>query len=70
MTGLIKAMIASIRSADRTEITYWLGLLMLFAGLSLAVSVATALIVIGALVVLTSTASSFFITWLSAVEKK
>lgn len=59
-----------LKAQDRAEITYWLGLLMLFAGLSLSVSVATALIVIGALVVLTSTASSFFITWLSAVEKK
>lgn len=59
-----------LKSIDRNEITYWLGLLMLFTGLAIRVSVATALIVAGATVLATSVASSFFVTWLSTTEKK
>lgn len=58
------------RALDRNELTYWLGLGLLFAGLALGVSAATALSVCGAVIVLTSAASSFFMTWLSAREAK
>jgi hypothetical protein len=58
-----------LQSIDRNEVTYWLGLGMLFAGVALRVSTATALIVAGAIVLVTSVASSFFVTWLSAEKK-
>jgi len=63
-------MIQYLKSIDRNELAYWLGLSLLFAGLSLRVSVATALSVVGGVVVFTSVASSFFITWLSSKETK
>lgn len=56
-------------SLDKNLLAYWLGLLMLFAGLSLGISIAMALSVVGGVLVFTSAASSFFLTWLS-VEKK
>lgn len=56
------------RTQDRNELTYWLGLLMLFAGLSLSVSVATALVVTGAAVAFESVITSYLATWMR--EKK
>lgn len=53
-----------IKSLDRNEVTYWVGLVMLFLGLTLSVSAATALIVTGALIALESMVTSFFETWL------
>ena len=58
-----------LQSLDRNEVAYWLGLLMLFVGLAIRVSTATALIVAGGVVVGTSVASSFFTTWLSVRKK-
>lgn len=57
-----------LRSLDRNEVTYWLGLLMLFAGLTVRVSVETALIVVGASVAAESVVTSYLATWMS--EKK
>lgn len=62
-------MIHWLKSLESNEKTYWLGLGLLFAGLSLGVSVATAMIVVGAVLIITSTMSSFFLTWLSAEKK-
>jgi hypothetical protein len=53
-----------LKSLDPNQVTYWIGLCMIFAGLSLSVSVATALTVCGTVLVVTGTASSFFMTWL------
>jgi hypothetical protein len=57
-----------LQSLDRNEVTYWLGLLMLFVGLTVRVSVATALIVVGAAVAAESVVTSYLATWMS--EKK
>lgn len=57
-----------LQSLDHNEVTYWLGLLMLFAGLTVRVSVATALIVVGASVAAESVVTSYLATWMS--EKK
>lgn len=53
-----------LQSIDRNEMTYWAGLAMLFIGLSLSVSVATALTVTGAAMALESVATSYLATWL------
>lgn len=53
-----------LKSLDRNEKTYWVGLAMLFVGLSLSVSVATALTVTGAAMALESVATSYLATWL------
>lgn len=53
-----------LKSLDRNEMTYWLGLLLLFAGLALGVSMATGLIVVGAVIVVESVASSYLSTWM------
>ena len=54
-----------LKSLDRNELTYWVGLALLFVGLCLRVSVATALIVTGAIITLESVVTSYMITWLS-----
>lgn len=58
-------MMTWIKSLDRYEVTYWIGLGMLFAGLTLSVSIATALIVTGAVMALESVITSYLATWLS-----
>ena len=54
-----------LKSLNRNEVTYWVGLAMLFVGLTLSVSVATALVVIGAIVAAESVITSYLATWLS-----
>jgi hypothetical protein len=53
---------------DRNERVYWIGLLFLFIGLSLRVSVATAFVVVGAAMAVESVITSYLATWMS--EKK
>lgn len=60
-------MIAWLKSLDRNEVTYWLGLLLLFAGLAVRVSVETALIVVGAVLAVESVISSYMATWMGIV---
>ncbi len=55
-----------LQSLDRNELTYWLGLLMLFAGLSMSVSVTTGLIVVGAAMAAESVLTSYLATWMAA----
>ncbi len=50
-------------SLERSEQTYWIGLVLLFIGLALGVSVATALSVIGAVIVLESVVTSYMAAW-------
>jgi hypothetical protein len=54
---------------DRNTQIYGLGLLFLLFGLLLQWGVAIALIVVGAILIIVSIATSFFITWLT-VERK
>lgn len=52
-------------SLERNEVTYWLGLLLLFLGLQLGVSMATALCVVGAVLALESISTSYLATWMA-----
>jgi hypothetical protein len=54
-----------LKSLDRNEKTYWVGLVMLFTGLTLSVSIATALVVTGAAIALESVITSYLATWMS-----
>lgn len=54
-----------LRSLDSNELKYWLGLLLLFVGLSLGVSIATALIVMGAVIALESVVTSYLAMWMA-----
>jgi len=54
-----------LRSLDRHEIRYWAGLLMLFGGLAWSVSIATALVVAGAVITVESVITSYLATWFS-----
>jgi hypothetical protein len=53
------------KSLEREEVTYWVGLALLFVGLTIRVSVATALIVTGAIIALESVVASYLATWLA-----
>lgn len=50
---------------DRNEATFWIGLVMMFIGLALSVSVATALLIIGGVIALESLATSYLATWMA-----
>lgn len=54
-----------LKSLEREEVTYWVGLALLFTGLTIRVSVATALIVTGAVMALESVVTSYLATWMS-----
>lgn len=60
----MKTFLAWLHSQDRNDLTYWLGLLMLFAGISLTVSAATALTVVGAAIAGESVITSYLATWI------
>jgi hypothetical protein len=53
------------KSADKNTLADWSGLVILFLGVALGVSVATALMVLGGILVVISTASSFYLTYLA-----
>jgi len=59
-----------LRTLDRNEVTYWLGLLLLFAGLAVRVSVETALIVVGAALAAESVMTSYLSAWMASVARK
>lgn len=54
-----------LQSLNRNEVAYWLGLLMVFAGLAVRVSAETALVVVGAVVVAESVITSYLATWMA-----
>lgn len=63
----MKAQLLSfLQSPERNELAYWLGLLLLFLGLSVGVSVATAFIVTGAIITGESVLTSYVASWLGA----
>ena len=53
-----------LSSLDRNELTYWIGLLFLFIGLALRVSVATGLIIVGAAMTIESVITSYLAHWI------
>lgn len=55
---------------DANDWLYFLGLLLLALGLAWGVSIATALSVVGAVLVVQSTARAYFMTWLTQRRKK
>ncbi len=59
----LSALIAWLRSLERSEQTYWLGMIMLFVGLTWSVSVFVALIVVGAGIAIESVITSYLALW-------
>ncbi len=59
-----------LNSLDRNEVTYWIGLIMLFVGLSMRVSVETALIVVGAVIAAESVITSYLAMWTALSTRK
>jgi len=55
---------AWFQAQDRSDKTYWMGLLMLFIGLVLGDSMATALMVVGAVVAVESVITSYLAQWI------
>lgn len=58
-------MVAWIKSLGQNDVTYVAGLICLFAGLTIYFSIATALIVVGAVMTAESVITSYLATWLS-----
>ena len=58
-------MINTWKALERSEQTYWIGLALLFIGLALGVSVATALSVVGAVLAVESVLTSYVAAWIS-----
>jgi len=55
----VKNLIASLRTMDSNQRNYWIGLLMLFIGLTWLISVFMALTVAGAVMIIESTLTSY-----------
>ncbi len=62
----MKNLFVRLISIDRNELTYWLGLLLLFVGLTAGVSAATALTVVGAAIASESVLTSYLAQWIKA----
>ncbi len=62
----MKTFVTWLRSQDRNDLTYLLGLLMLFIGLAVSVSTETALIVVGAAIAGESIITSYLAAWIGA----
>lgn len=59
----MKRWFESWSALERSEKTYWLGLVLLFAGLALGVSVETALMVTGGIIAGESVLTSYMAAW-------
>jgi hypothetical protein len=55
-----------LRSLDRNEKTFWMGMLMMFIGLTWWASLFVALIVVGALMVGESVITSYLAAWINS----
>lgn len=60
----MKTVFTRLTSVDRNELTYWLGLLLLFIGLAVSVSAATALTIVGAAIAGESVLTSYLAQWI------
>ena len=58
------------RSLESYEQTYWLGLLMLFVGLTWSASLFMALIIVGAGMAIESVITSYLAAWLGSKGRK
>lgn len=63
---MIKHFPESLRTMDQNQRNYWLGLMLLFMGLTGWVSIFMALTVIGAAMVLESTITSYLAAWINS----
>lgn len=50
---------------DRNEATFWIGLVMMFIGLSFSVSIATAFLIVGGVIAAESLVTSYLATWMA-----
>ena len=62
---MIKRFVESLRTMDQHQRNYWLGLLLLFVGLTWSL---IGLTVVGAVMVVESTITSYLVVWLSAKQ--
>ena len=64
----MKKLFLYLRQQDRNELTYWVGLLMLFAGMWLMYSAGTALLTTGAAMAAESVLTSYMAAWLNSKQ--
>lgn len=61
MTGRL---LVFLRAVDRNDLVFWLGLVLFFAGLSSGVSIETALVWTGGVLIVDGMTSSYLTAWL------
>lgn len=59
-----------LKSLERNEVTYWIGLFLLFLGLAILVSVAMALVVVGGAIAAESVITSYLAMWMASLARK
>ena len=69
MTNLFSSLRVRLASIDRNEKTYWLGLVMLFVGLTWSTTVFTALAIVGASIAIESVITSYLAALLVSRSK-
>lgn len=57
-----------LKNLGSNQVMYWLGMSMMFTGLSLSVSVATALAVCGGIIAFVEIATSYLNAWLERIK--
>jgi len=66
----MKRLIESLRTMDANQRNYWLGLLLLFSGLTWYISVFLALTVIGAVMIIESVITSYIAALINSRNMK
>ena len=69
MKNLFSSLRVRLASIDRNEKTYWLGLVMLFVGLTWSTTVFTALTIVGASIAIESVITSYLAALLVSRSK-
>lgn len=66
MRKFFSELIANFNALERSEKTWWLGLLMLFIGLTWSESIFRALVIVGAVMAIESVITSYLAAWVNA----
>jgi hypothetical protein len=66
----MKKIITWMQGLERTEVTYWIGLVMLFAGLCLLYSAPMALLTTGTAMATESVVTSYLASWMAFNSRK
>lgn len=66
MRNFFSTLITKLNALERSEKNWWLGLLMLFIGLTWSESIYRALVIVGAVLAIESVITSYLAAWVNS----